>query len=77
MLTVFALDGIPEIVAGDDLRLLVGNAADGRLQDGDIVAVTSKIVSKAEGRQIGGRPRGGDHRGDRARRRDQASRSRR
>lgn len=52
MLTVFALDGIPEIVSGDDLASVIGDAAAGRLQDGDILAVTSKVVSKAEGRTI-------------------------
>jgi coenzyme F420-0:L-glutamate ligase/coenzyme F420-1:gamma-L-glutamate ligase len=52
MLTVFALHGIPEIVPGDDLAEIVGVAADGLLEDGDILAVTSKIVSKAEGRII-------------------------
>lgn len=57
MLSVFALSGIPEIVAGDDLAAIIGDAISTssiseRLQDGDIVSVTSKIVSKAEGRQV-------------------------
>lgn len=52
MLTVFALEGIPEVAPGDDLTALIGDAAEGLLQDGDILAVTSKIVSKAEGRVI-------------------------
>jgi coenzyme F420-0:L-glutamate ligase/coenzyme F420-1:gamma-L-glutamate ligase len=52
MLTVFALAGIPEIVSGDDLSAIIGEAAAGLLQDGDILAVTSKIVSKAEGRIV-------------------------
>ncbi|TXN30104.1 coenzyme F420-0:L-glutamate ligase [Lacisediminihabitans profunda] len=52
MLSVFALDGIAEIVSGDDLASIIGDAAEGRLQDGDILAVTSKVVSKAEGRMI-------------------------
>jgi coenzyme F420-0:L-glutamate ligase / coenzyme F420-1:gamma-L-glutamate ligase len=43
---------LPEIVAGDPLDVLIGDALDGRLEPGDIVAVTSKIVSKAEGRAI-------------------------
>lgn len=51
MFTVFALQGIPEIVPGDDLAALIGDAA-GLLLDGDILAVTSKIVSKAEGRFV-------------------------
>lgn len=50
-LAVWAVDGIPEIVAGDDLPSIVTSAV-GVLEDGDIVVVTSKIVSKAEGRQI-------------------------
>lgn len=50
-LTVWAVDGIPEIVAGDDLPSIVTSAV-GVLEEGDIVVVTSKIVSKAEGRQI-------------------------
>ncbi|MFB8146518.1 coenzyme F420-0:L-glutamate ligase [Microbacterium sp. NPDC056003] len=50
MLQVWALDGIPEITPGDDLVTVIADAAAGRLADGDIVVVTSKIVSKAEGR---------------------------
>ena len=52
MLSVFALEGIGEVVAGDDLALLIERAAGSQLQNGDILAVTSKIVSKAEGRQV-------------------------
>lgn len=53
MLSVFAIDGIPEIVAGDDLAAIIADAVGpGVLEDGDILAVTSKIVSKAEGRQL-------------------------
>ena len=51
-LKVFALGGFGEIVAGDDLGELICEAAQSRLIDGDIVAVTSKIVSKAEGRTV-------------------------
>ncbi|GAB3832945.1 coenzyme F420-0:L-glutamate ligase [Kribbella italica] len=47
-LEIFAVTGLPEIAAGDDLAGLIGEAAD--LRDGDVLAVTSKIVSKAEGR---------------------------
>ncbi|MFZ2965023.1 MAG: coenzyme F420-0:L-glutamate ligase [Rhodoglobus sp.] len=50
-LTVLPVTGIPEIVAGDDLATMIGDALPG-LEDGDILAVTSKIVSKAEGRTI-------------------------
>ncbi len=52
MLTVFAVGGLPEFVAGDDLVMMLGDAVDGILKDGDILAITSKIVSKAEGRQV-------------------------
>ena len=51
-LSVFVLEGIGEIVAGDDLAALIAAAAGARLEHGDILAVTSKIVSKAEGRQV-------------------------
>lgn len=54
-LFVTSLDGIPEIQPADDLAALIGDAAaavpDG-VRHGDILVVTSKIVSKAEGRQI-------------------------
>lgn len=50
-MTVWALEGLPEITPGDDLAALIGDAV-GELQDGDILAVTSKIVSKAEGRIV-------------------------
>ena len=52
MLSVFAYEGMPEIVAGDDLAQLIGDLVEGTLHDGDILAVTSKIVSKAEGRTV-------------------------
>jgi coenzyme F420-0:L-glutamate ligase/coenzyme F420-1:gamma-L-glutamate ligase len=45
--------GLPEIRSGDDLGTLIAGAAPD-LQDGDIVVVTSKIVSKAEGRIVRG-----------------------
>ena len=51
MLAVWAIEGIPEIVAGDDLAIIIGGLA-GQLEEGDILAVTSKIVSKAEGRFV-------------------------
>ena len=52
MLQVWALEGIPEITAGADLVRSIADAAAGILVDGDILVVTSKIVSKAEGRMI-------------------------
>src|SRR2546421_4184983 len=50
-LTVTGVEGFPEVAAGTDLAGLIADAAPG-LADGDIVVVTSKIVSKAEGRVI-------------------------
>jgi len=50
--SVFALEGLPEFRAGDDLAGILGDALAGVAEDGDIVAVTSKIVSKAEGRIV-------------------------
>jgi coenzyme F420-0:L-glutamate ligase/coenzyme F420-1:gamma-L-glutamate ligase len=50
--TIFAVDGIPEIHPGDDLARMLGDALEGTLEDGDILVITSKIVSKAEGRII-------------------------
>ncbi len=49
MLTARALDGLPEIAAGDDLAALIGAGAQ-PLCDGDVVVVAHKAVSKAEGR---------------------------
>lgn len=46
-LTIFPVEGLPEVVAGDDIAALVADRVD--LVDGDVVAITSKIVSKAEG----------------------------
>jgi coenzyme F420-0:L-glutamate ligase/coenzyme F420-1:gamma-L-glutamate ligase len=51
-MTVWAIEGIPEIVAGDDLALIIGDCVGDALCDGDILAVTSKVVSKAEGRFV-------------------------
>jgi dehydro coenzyme F420 reductase / coenzyme F420-0:L-glutamate ligase / coenzyme F420-1:gamma-L-glutamate ligase len=47
-ITVTGIAGLPEIWPGADLAGLISAAAPG-LADGDIVVVTSKIVSKAEG----------------------------
>ena len=47
-LEVTAPDGVPEIRPGDDLVALIMEVVD--VADGDIVVVTSKVVSKAEGR---------------------------
>ncbi len=50
MLTVEGVSGLPEIQPGDDLATMILARTD--LADGDIVVVTSKIVSKAEGRLV-------------------------
>lgn len=51
---VFALEGIPEVEAGDDLAALIADAAEraGGLRDKDVVVVAQKIVSKAEDRVV-------------------------
>ncbi|MEU9198201.1 coenzyme F420-0:L-glutamate ligase [Streptomyces hundungensis] len=46
---VWAVPGLPEVRGGNDLAKLIAAAEPG-LADGDILLVTSKIVSKAEGR---------------------------
>ncbi|MGW0783570.1 coenzyme F420-0:L-glutamate ligase [Streptomyces sp. NPDC002913] len=48
---VWALPGMPEVRAGDDLAKLIAATEPG-LVDGDVLLVTSKIVSKAEGRIV-------------------------
>lgn len=57
--TVAAVLGLPEVQPGDDLVAVFGPAlarlvVDGTtgLRDGDVVVVTSKVVSKAEGRVV-------------------------
>lgn len=46
-LEVLAPDGAPEVAEGDDLASLVSGLVE--LVDGDVVVVTSKVVSKSEG----------------------------
>src|SRR5690349_15643923 len=51
---VIGLDGIPEIRPGDDLGRLIGDAIERSsgllpLRSNDVVVVTQKVVSKAEG----------------------------
>ncbi|MBD0423909.1 coenzyme F420-0:L-glutamate ligase [Streptomyces sp. TRM S81-3] len=48
---VWAVPGLPEVRQGDDVAKLIAAAEPG-LADGDVVLVTSKIVSKAEGRVV-------------------------
>jgi coenzyme F420-0:L-glutamate ligase / coenzyme F420-1:gamma-L-glutamate ligase len=53
MVEVLALRGIPEVHPGDDVAALIEpplRAAE--VRDGDVLAVTQKIISKAEGRVV-------------------------
>ncbi len=46
---------LPEITAGDDISTMIARASEAQgtpLRDGDILVVTQKIVSKAEGRTV-------------------------
>lgn len=55
LLTAYAVPGLPEIQAGDDLALLCARAltaAGVELRDGDVLALASKAVAKAEGRVV-------------------------
>ncbi|MYS83478.1 coenzyme F420-0:L-glutamate ligase [Embleya scabrispora] len=56
--SVFGVNGLPEIGEGADLGRLIADAAAGPdgpgLLDGDVLVVTSKILSKAEGRLLRG-----------------------
>ena len=52
---IIAIEGIPEVRPGDDLPALILAAAAGQglaLEDGDVLVVTQKVVSKAEGRIV-------------------------
>ena len=48
--TIWPVEGLPEIREGDDLAALIADRAE--LQDGDILVVAQKAVSKAEGRIV-------------------------
>jgi coenzyme F420-0:L-glutamate ligase / coenzyme F420-1:gamma-L-glutamate ligase len=49
-LTVIPVAGIPEVRAGDDLAALIRAAAE--LEEGDILVVAQKVVSKSESRVV-------------------------
>ena len=49
-LEIIAVEGLPEVRPGDRLAPMV--AACAALVDGDVVVVTQKVVSKAEGRMV-------------------------
>lgn len=48
--SVLPVNGLPEVRPGDDLAAMIAGAID--LVDGDVVVITSKVVSKAEGRLV-------------------------
>lgn len=49
-LRVIPVEGMPEVREGDDVAALVADAAD--VEEGDVVVVAQKAVSKAEGRVV-------------------------
>jgi len=50
VISIVPVEGLPEIVEGDDLGALIAERAE--LEDGDVVVVAQKAVSKAEGRVV-------------------------
>lgn len=54
-LTIYGLEGIPLVKAGDDLASLILEAAKNNniaIEDGDILVVAQKVISKAEDRIV-------------------------
>ncbi|MCH8269263.1 MAG: coenzyme F420-0:L-glutamate ligase [Acidobacteria bacterium] len=54
-LEIFAISGLPEVASGDPLAALLSQAMEQngpKLQDGDVLVVAQKVVSKAEGRMV-------------------------
>lgn len=49
-LRILPVEGLPEVAEGDDLGALIADRA--RLEAGDVVVVSQKAVSKAEGRVV-------------------------
>jgi coenzyme F420-0:L-glutamate ligase/coenzyme F420-1:gamma-L-glutamate ligase len=47
---VIAVEGLPEISAGDELGAMIAGA--GAPRDGDVVVASQKVISKAEGRVV-------------------------
>jgi coenzyme F420-0:L-glutamate ligase/coenzyme F420-1:gamma-L-glutamate ligase len=59
VIAVLPIEGVPEVRPGDDLSALIAGAASRaggkfELNDGDVVAVAHKVVSKSEGRLVTG-----------------------
>ncbi|MGH9184192.1 MAG: coenzyme F420-0:L-glutamate ligase [Acidimicrobiales bacterium] len=59
-LRILPVTGLPEVRPGDVMAELIATAAE--LLDGDVVVVTQKVVSKAEGRLVALDPEDGDAR---------------
>jgi coenzyme F420-0:L-glutamate ligase/coenzyme F420-1:gamma-L-glutamate ligase len=53
-LEIWGVEGLPEVIADDDIGELLLRAGGPDLHDGDVIVVTSKIVSKAQGRLVPG-----------------------
>jgi coenzyme F420-0:L-glutamate ligase/coenzyme F420-1:gamma-L-glutamate ligase len=53
-LEIFGVEGLPEVEAGDDIAVLLMGCPALDLRSGDVLVVTSKIVSKAQGRLVPG-----------------------
>lgn len=54
-ITITPVIGLPEVKEGDDLAAMISEAATARgtaMQDGDVVVVAQKVVSKSEGRVV-------------------------
>ena len=50
---IIPIAGVGEVTAADDLALLISTAAgDGAFEEGDVIVVTQKVVSKSEGRVV-------------------------
>ncbi len=54
MIEILAVEGLPEVVPGDDLGKLIASATE--LRDGDVVVVAQTVVSKAEGALVDPEP---------------------
>jgi len=50
LIAVLPVEGVPEIQEGDDLAAVLAERA--QLEDGDVLVVAQKVVSKAEGRVV-------------------------
>ena len=50
MIRVIPVEGLPEVGEGDDVAALIAAAVE--LEDGDVVCVAHKVVSKTEGRVV-------------------------